>query len=63
MHLCSVLWMPPGATRFCGRHEWEASVAYATQFETPWDRATTGREKVKDRLIGELRPRPSDLPP
>jgi hypothetical protein len=21
-HLCSVLWMPPGARRFCGRHEW-----------------------------------------
>lgn len=55
--------MPPGATRFGGRHAWDGKVAYASQFESPWDRAITAREKVKDRLIGELRPRPSDLPP
>jgi hypothetical protein len=59
-HLCSVLWMPPGATRFWGRHGWEGRVAYASQFESPWDRAITGREKIKKRLIGSHRT--SDLP-
>jgi hypothetical protein len=60
-HLCSVLWMPPGATRFWGRHAWEGKVAYASQFESPWYRAITGREKIKERLIGSHRT--SDLPP
>jgi hypothetical protein len=34
-HRCSVLWMPLGARRFCGRHEWEGQVAYASQFDAP----------------------------
>lgn len=29
---CSVVWMPPGATRFCSRQTWRRQVAYASQF-------------------------------
>ena len=29
---CSVLWMPPGAARFCSRQAWRKQVAYASQF-------------------------------
>ncbi|WP_108683293.1 hypothetical protein [Methyloceanibacter sp. wino2] len=60
---CSVLWQPPGAHRFCSRQAWGNQVAYQTQFETPFDRAITAREKVKDRLIGDLDRRAWDLPP
>src|SRR5258707_1250982 len=28
----SVLWKPPGATRFCSRQTWGRQVAYQTQF-------------------------------
>jgi hypothetical protein len=38
-------------------------VAYSTQFESPFDRAITAREKVKDKLIGTLNRREWDLPP
>jgi hypothetical protein len=38
-------------------------VAYSTQFEAPFDRAISAREKVKSRLIGDLNPREWDLPP
>src|SRR5262245_32069463 len=31
----SVLWMPPGANRFCSRQTWRGQVAYSTQFMTP----------------------------
>jgi hypothetical protein len=31
-HRCSVLWMRTGTNRFCGRHEWDGRVAYASQF-------------------------------
>ena len=52
---CSVLWMPPGARRFGGRHEWGRQVAYASQFDTPVDRAHRGKARIKARLIGDLR--------
>jgi hypothetical protein len=60
---CSVLWMPPGARRFCSRQAWGKEVAYGSQFETAWDRAISGREKIKVKLIGDLDPRDWDLPP
>ena len=62
-HRCSVLWMPPGARRFCGRHEWGQRVAYASQFDTPIDRAHRGKAKIKARLIGTCDPDKLELPP
>ena len=55
-HRCSVLWMPPGAPRFCGRHELGRHMAYASQFDTPIDRAHRGKAKIKARLIGTCDP-------
>ena len=60
---CSVVWLPPGAERFGSRQTWGKQVAYATQFEAPFNRAISAREKVKSRLIGDLNPREWDLPP
>ncbi len=60
---CSVVWLPPGADRFCSRQAWGKQAAYSTQFESKFDRALTAREKVKSRLIGDLDPRHWDLPP
>lgn len=59
----SVVWMPPGATRFCSRQTWRRQVAYASQFETPVDRAYRGQAKIKSRLIADLEPDEWDLPP
>jgi hypothetical protein len=47
----SVLWMPPGASRFCSRQAWGRRVAYATQFANPDNRAHIGKAKIKSRLI------------
>ncbi len=58
---CSSLWMPPGATRF-GSGKWR-QVGYASQFETPADRAHRGQAKIKSRLIGTCDPDDWDLPP
>jgi len=56
---CSVLWMPPGATRFCCREAWGSRrVAYASQFLDP-----RGKAKIKRRLIADLDPDEWDLPP
>ena len=52
----SVLWKPSGATRFCSRQTWGRQVAYASQFETPSDRAWRGKAKIKARLIADLDP-------
>jgi hypothetical protein len=60
---CSALWMPPGATKFCSRRAWDGQVAYASQFQTPTDRAHGGQAKIKSRLIGELDPDEWHLPP
>lgn len=60
---CSVVWLPPGATRFCSRQAWGSRVAYSTQFESKFHRAITAREKVKDCLIGNLNRREWELPP
>ena len=58
-----MMWLPPGATRFCSRQAWGKQVAYSTQFEAPFNRAISAREKVKSRLIGDLDPSEWDLPP
>jgi hypothetical protein len=58
-----VVWLPPGASRFCSRQAWGKQVAYSTQFESKFDRAITARQKVKRRLIASLNPRDWDLPP
>ena len=60
---CSVIWLPPAADRFCSRQAWGKQVAYSTQFEAPFNRAISAREKVKARLIGNLNPRDWKLPP
>jgi hypothetical protein len=60
----SVLWKPPGATRFCGRQAWgKRVVAYRSQFLGPDDRAHAGQAKIKSRLIGDGDPDEWDLPP
>jgi hypothetical protein len=59
----SVLWLPPGARHFASRHAWPGQVAYKSQFLTPTDRADLGKERIKQRLIGELDPEEWDLPP
>jgi hypothetical protein len=48
---------------FGGRHEWETQVAYASQFDTPVDRAHRGKAKIKAKLIGTCDPDEIDLPP
>lgn len=60
---CSVLWMPPGATRFCSRQTWRRQVAYASQFADPDNRAHIGQAKIKAQLIADLDPDAWDLPP
>jgi hypothetical protein len=60
----SVLWRPPGATRFASRQRWgRRIVAYRSQFLAPHDRAHAGQAKIKSRLIGDLDPDEWDLPP
>jgi len=59
----STLWMPPGARRFASRYAWPRSVAYASQFEAPSDRAWRGKRKIKNRLIADLDPDEWELPP
>ena len=60
---CSVLWMPPGATRFCSRQTWKRRVAHASQFADPDNRAHIGQAKIKSRLIADLDPGEWALPP
>jgi hypothetical protein len=61
--LATVLWKPPGATRFLSRQAWGRQVAYRAQFQNASDRAYLGKERIKARLIGDLDPAEWDLPP
>jgi hypothetical protein len=61
--LASVLWKPPGASKFCSRQAWGRRVAYRSQFQDAADRAYLGKERIKARLIGDLDPNDWDLPP
>ena len=57
------MWRRPGATRFCSRHAWRGQVAYASQFESPVDRAHRAQARIKARLIGDHDPDLWELPP
>jgi hypothetical protein len=59
----TVLWRPPGATRFLSRLAWGRQVAYRSQFQGASDRAYLGKERIKARLIGDFDPDEWDLPP
>jgi hypothetical protein len=59
----SVLWKPPGARYFACRQEWGRRVAYASQFETPDNRAHRGKAKIRARLADEFDQQEWDLPP
>jgi hypothetical protein len=60
----SVLWKPPGATRFSSRQAWgKRIVAYRSQFLSVYDRGHAGKARMKARLIGDLDPDDWDLPP
>jgi hypothetical protein len=61
--LATVLWKPPGASKFCSRQAWGRQVAYRSQFQGASDRAYLGKERIKARLIGDLDPAEWDLPP
>ena len=62
-HCASVLWRPPGATRFCSRQSWGRQVAYTSQFLDANNRAHRGKAKIKARLIADLDPDEWELPP
>jgi hypothetical protein len=59
----TVLWKPPGASKFCSRQAWGRQVGYRSQFQGASDRAYLGKERIKARLIGGLDPAEWDLPP
>ena len=58
----SVLWKPPGATRFCSRQTWGRQVAYSSQFLDQVNRAHKGKAKIKSRLIADLDPDEWEFP-
>lgn len=60
---CLVVWLPPGANRFCCRQAWGKQVAYSTQFEAPFDRPISARGKSQKSMIGELNLSEWELPP
>lgn len=61
--LASVIWKPPGASRFCSQQAWGGRVAYRSQFQNAADRAQLGKQRIKARLIGDLDPAEWELPP
>jgi hypothetical protein len=61
--LATVLWRPPGASKFCSRSAWGRQVAYRSQFQDAATRAQFGKEQIKARLIRDLDPDQWDLPP
>jgi hypothetical protein len=61
----SVLWKPPGATRFSSRQTWGRRVAYQSQFLSPTDRVWNMKAKINRRLCetGGYDPDDWDFPP
>jgi hypothetical protein len=59
--LASVLWKPPGATRFASRHAWPHQVSYQTAQADRTTRCHLAKAKIRRRLgdVDEL----DDLPP
>jgi hypothetical protein len=64
---CSVLWKPPGASRFACRQAWSGRVAYQSQFMEPTGRAHLAQAKIRAKLcdVGGWREPEgwTDLPP
>ena len=63
--LATVLWRPPGASKFCSRQAWGRQVAYASQFLDRDSRAHHGQSKIHSRLcsIGRFNPDDWSFPP
>ena len=63
--LATVLWKPPGASRFCSQQAWGRQVAYASQFMDRDSRAHYGKSKIKMQLcsIGQFDLDEWELPP
>jgi hypothetical protein len=64
--LCSVLWKPPGATRFACRQAWGGQVAYRSQFAEKTARCHLAKDKIRQRLGGpdwwdDMPPRPKRM--
>jgi hypothetical protein len=64
--LCSVLWKPPGASRFACRQAWGGQVAYQSQFSEKTTRCHLAKEKIRQRLSGpdwwdDMPPRPKRM--
>src|ERR1035437_6237518 len=64
--LCSVLWKPPGATRFACRQAWRGQVAYQSQFMEKTARCHLAKENIRQRLGGpdwwdDMPPRPKRM--
>ena len=64
--LCSVLWKPPGASRFACRQAWGGQVAYQSQFATKAARSHLAKDKIRQRLSGpdwwdDMPPRPKRM--
>ena len=62
--LATVLWKPPGATRFCSRQSWHGQVAYHSQFLGPTDRIWRAKSKLNNRLckVGGFAPDEWEFP-
>ena len=57
--LASVLYRPPGASRFASRHAWRGRVGYQSQFLDTIGRAHYGHAKIR-RKLGDPE---ADFPP
>jgi hypothetical protein len=66
---CSVLWMPPGANRFCSRQARRKRLHTCHNFWPRWScsgpdgRAHQDKAKIRARLIADLDPDEWELPP
>jgi hypothetical protein len=49
----SVLWKPPGAGYFASRQAWGRQVAYRSQFQSPYHRASSAAQDIQRRLCKE----------
>lgn len=64
--LCSVLWKPPGASRFACRQAWGGQVAYQSQFADTPSRCHLMKARIQKRLSNKdwadlLPPRPKRM--
>ena len=59
----SVLWKPPGATKFRSRQAWGKEVAYHTQFVGREGRARIGKQRTRSRLGSDDKDSNWHLPP